>query len=70
VGSAKGWGRAPQSIPCVQWRRRGRWGSLGQNTKKFRDFENDTFEIRALHPITTGEELTHVYKTLGWRLAL
>jgi len=37
------------------------------NTKMHRDFENDTFEITALRPISKGEELTHVYKSLAWR---
>ena len=33
----------------------------------FRDFENDTFVIRALRDIARGEELTHTYKSLHWR---
>jgi len=37
------------------------------NAKMCRDFENDTFEITALRPISKGEELTHVYKSLQWR---
>ena len=37
------------------------------NTKMRRDFENDTFEVTALQPISKGEELTHVYKSLQWR---
>ena len=37
------------------------------NTEMFRDFENDTFEIRALRNISEGEELRHVYKSLSWR---
>ena len=36
------------------------------NTKMHRDFENDTFEITALRPISKGEELTHAYKSLQW----
>ena len=36
------------------------------NTKMRRDFENDTFEVTALQPISKGEELTHVYKSLQW----
>jgi hypothetical protein len=41
--------------------------STEPNTEMFRDFENDTFEIRALRPIAKGDELTHVYKSLLWR---
>jgi len=37
------------------------------NTEMFRDFANDTFEIRALRDISQGEELRHVYKSLSWR---
>ena len=37
------------------------------NVKMHRDYEKDTFEITALNPISTGEELTHVYKSLKWR---
>ena len=37
------------------------------NVKMHRDYEKDTFEITALKPISTGEELTHVYKSLKWR---
>ena len=32
-----------------------------------RDYDNDSFEITALRPISKGEELTHVYKSLQWR---
>ena len=37
------------------------------NVKMHRDYETDTFKITALNPISTGEELTHVYKSLKWR---
>ncbi len=37
------------------------------NTTMHRDFENDTFEIRALRDIAKDEELTHTYKSLAWR---
>lgn len=37
------------------------------NTKMYRDFEGDTFEIFALRDIAAGEELTHVYASLDWR---
>ena len=37
------------------------------NTKMYRDFDNDSFEIHALRDIAKGEELTHVYKSLQWR---
>ena len=37
------------------------------NVKMHRDYEKDTFKITALNPISTGEELTHVYKSLKWR---
>ena len=41
--------------------------SAAPNTEMFRDFEDDTFEIRALRDISQGEELRHVYKSLAWR---
>ena len=41
--------------------------SESPNTEMIRDFENDTFEIRALRAIPEGEELRHVYKSLTWR---
>jgi len=41
--------------------------STDPNTEMFRDFENDTFVIRALRDIARGEELTHTYKSLHWR---
>ena len=41
--------------------------SESPNTEMLRDFENDTFEIRALRDISEGEELRHVYKSLTWR---
>lgn len=37
------------------------------NTEMLRDFEDDTFEIRALRNISQGEELRHIYKSLSWR---
>ncbi len=37
------------------------------NTQMHRNFEKDTFEITALRPISKGEELTHIYKSLQWR---
>ena len=41
--------------------------SKDPNTKMNRDFENNTFEIYALKDISTDEELTHTYRSLGWR---
>ena len=41
--------------------------SENPNTKMYRNFERDTFEITALRPISKGEELTHIYKSLQWR---
>ena len=32
-----------------------------------RDFVNNTFEIYALKNIAKDEELTHTYRSLGWR---
>ena len=37
------------------------------NTEIHRDFEADTFEIRALRDIAPDEELTHTYKSVAWR---
>jgi len=37
------------------------------NTKMNRDFVNNTFEIYALKDIAKDEELTHTYRSLGWR---
>ena len=37
------------------------------NTKMERDFVNNTFEIYALKDIAKDEELTHTYRSLGWR---
>ena len=37
------------------------------NTEMHRDFDADTFEIRALRDVSEGEELTHTYKSLAWR---
>jgi len=37
------------------------------NTEMLRNFENDSFEIRALSDIAQGEELRHTYKSLTWR---
>ena len=37
------------------------------NTKMNRNFVNNTFEIYALKDITKDEELTHTYRSLGWR---
>ena len=37
------------------------------NTKMDRDFVNNTFEIYALKDIVKDEELTHTYRSLGWR---
>jgi hypothetical protein len=41
--------------------------SSDPNTEMHRDFENDTFEIRALRDIANGEQLQHIYKSLTWR---
>ena len=41
--------------------------SRDPNTKMNRDFENNTFEIYALRDIEENEELTHTYRSLGWR---
>ena len=41
--------------------------SESPNTEMLRDFENDSFEIRALRDIREGEELRHEYKSLSWR---
>ena len=41
--------------------------SADPNTKMYRHFENDTFEILALRDIAKDEELTHTYKSLNWR---
>ena len=41
---------------------------LGEaNTKMVRLYKEDRFEIYALKDIEEGEELTHTYKSLGWR---
>ena len=37
------------------------------NTEMERDFEGDTFVVRALRDIAEGDELTHTYKSLQWR---
>lgn len=37
------------------------------NTKMYRNFAEDTFEILALRDIAEGEELTHTYASLAWR---
>ena len=37
------------------------------NTEMKRDFVNNTFEIYALRDIAMDEELTHTYRSLGWR---
>jgi hypothetical protein len=41
--------------------------SLTPNTRMERDFENNTFSIYAYRDIMEGEELTHTYRSLGWR---
>ncbi len=41
--------------------------STDPNTEMFRDFDNDTFVIKALRDVAPGEELTHTYKSLKWR---
>ena len=41
--------------------------SLDPNTKMIRNFDDDTFEIYAIRDISNGEELTHKYRSLGWR---
>ncbi len=42
--------------------------SLDPNTRMERDFENDTFAIYAIKDICKGDELTHKYRSLSWRL--
>ena len=37
------------------------------NTIMTRDFINNTFEIHASKDIEVDEELTHTYRSLGWR---
>ena len=37
------------------------------NTEIHRDFQNDTFEIRALRDIDIDEELTQTYTSVSWR---
>ena len=39
------------------------------NTHMVRYFSEDTFEIYAKRDISAGEELTHTYKSLRWRIA-
>ena len=39
------------------------------NTIMNRDFENNTFEIYAVDDILQHTELTHTYRSLGWRKA-
>ena len=41
--------------------------STDPNTEMYRDYEKDSFEIRALRDIEAGEELLHTYKSLAWR---
>jgi SET domain-containing protein len=41
--------------------------STEPNTEMHRHYDQDAFEIFALRDIAPGEELTHVYKSLGWR---
>ena len=40
---------------------------LNANTRMERDFENNTFVIYAKRNIQKNEELTHTYRSLGWR---
>ena len=42
--------------------------SLDPNTEMSRDFENDIFTIYAIKEIKKGDELTHTYRSLSWRL--
>ena len=37
------------------------------NTEIHRNFDTDTFEIRALRDIAQDEELTQTYKSITWR---
>ncbi len=37
------------------------------NTKMFRNFNDDTFIVKATKEIQAGQELFHTYKSLKWR---
>ena len=41
--------------------------SLKPNCKMERYYDEDLFEIIALHDINEGDELTHTYQSLKWR---
>ena len=41
--------------------------SLTPNCIMNRDFDNNTFTIKALQDIKKNEELTHLYRSLQWR---
>jgi len=41
--------------------------SLDPNCKVIRYYDQDRFEIYALHNINDGDELTHTYQSLQWR---